>query len=388
MKPVSFAYGHHFRTSLERTRVRVRALSTALATTLAIGIGLGVPSTALAEANTARVTPPAAMPAVPPPAVPASRSEKDLVVRGIYVHQHSAQSPKKLRYLIDNALKVGLNTFVVDLWSRNAEYARGIKTIQDAGLKYVPRITIFPDGASPEQVNDRALLEKRWSYIEYALSLGAKDIQLDYIRFSSKNEESPENAGKILEVLRFFRQRIEARGARMQIDIFGEVSYGPSIRIGQDIHRFAPELDAVCPMLYPSHFEPYMQTAKTPYRTVHGALTALERQTKNNPIPVYAYIEPFNYRYKMSDAERAIYLEAQLQAVLDSNAQGFYVWSVGNYYDILFNLLQQRARQRGDAPDGNAPGLDPITASSDIPVGVPPYGPPPPPQQIRSSRVD
>ncbi len=312
-----------------------------LLTTLALSIGVSVPSAALAETHAA-VSP-------RPAEARAARSERDLIVRGIYVHQHTAQSPKKLRRLIERAREVGLNTFVVDLWGRTPTYAEGIKAIQEAGIAYVPRITIFPDGAKDGQIDNRELLEQRWALMDFALKLGAKDIQLDYIRFSSKNEESSENAGKVLSVLRFFRERIEQRGARMQIDIFGEVSYAPSMRIGQDIGRFAPELDAVCPMLYPSHFEPHEQTWKTPYRTVHGALTALDRQIKKNPIPVYAYIEPFNYRHKMSDAERGTYLEAQLQAVLDSNAQGFYVWSVGNYYDILFNLLQRRARDRDAA---------------------------------------
>jgi hypothetical protein len=306
----------------------------------------------------------------------AARGEQDLAVRGIYVQQQTAQEPKKLRYLIANALKVGLNTFVVDLWGRSPGYAEGIKMIQAAGLNYVPRITIFPDGARPGQVDDQQLLEKRWRLVDYALSLGAKDIQLDYIRFSSKNAPSPQNADKIVNVLRFFRQRIEQRGARMQIDVFGEVSYGPSERIGQDMRRFAPELDAVCPMLYPSHFEPYKETAKTPYQTVHGALVALERQTRGHSLPVYAYIEPFNYRHRMSDDERAVYLEAQLQAVLDSAAQGFYVWSVGNHYDILFNVLDRRATQRQNAGAGKVAA----GAAELVNTTVSAFGPPLAPQ--------
>jgi putative glycosyl hydrolase protein len=292
------------------------------------------------------------------------------VVRGIYVQQTTALDAPKLGYLIDNALKVGLNTLVVDLWGRSPGYAAAIKTIQNAGLRYVPRITIFPDGATPEQVADQQLLEKRWRLVDYALRLGASDIQLDYIRFSSRNRAAPENADKILEVVRFFRQRVQARGARLQIDIFGEVSYGPSERIGQDARRFAPELDAVCPMLYPSHFEPYKETAITPYQTVYGALTALTRQTRANPLPVYAYIEHFNYRYPMSDVERTEYLDAQLQAVLDSRAQGFYVWSVGNHYDLLFKLLERRALRplqhapvaaSGAAPRGQATASPPAS---------------------------
>jgi hypothetical protein len=285
----------------------------------------------------------------PAPSEAASaRSEASLAVRGIYVQQLTVQDDQRLHELIDKAKAAGLNTFVVDLWRRSPAYATAIETIQKAGLRYVPRITLFPDGARSGQIDDRELLEKRWRLVDYALKLGATDIQLDYIRFSSHNAPSAENASKVLAVIRFFRQRIQQRGARLQIDVFGEVSYAPSLRIGQDMRLFAPELDAVCPMLYPSHFEPYRETAKAPYETVHGALMALERQTKNSPIPMYPYIEHFNYRHRMTDAERAVYFEAQLQAVLNSSAQGFYVWSVGNFYDIPFSVLERRAREQGE----------------------------------------
>lgn len=373
MKALSSGNDHSSRAASPGTR-RLRRFSI----TFALCLGLAAPAVAVAQT--------AATPSPHASEVKRTRSERDLAVRGIYLQQLTAQNPKKLRRLIDNAVKVGLNTFVVDLWGRAPQYAKGIKMIQDAGLSYVPRITMFPDGAkSEQQVADRALLEHRWGLVDYALKLGAKDIQLDYIRFSSRNEPSDQNAEKILEVVRFFRQRIAQRGARLQIDIFGEVSYGPSTRIGQDIGRFAPELHAVCPMLYPSHFEPYKETAKTPYKTVYGALTALERQTQKSPIPVYPYIEHFNYRYKMSDAERAQYFEAQLEAVLDSSrSQGFYVWSVGNYYDIVFNVLRRRARDRGEQGplDGDLrTRADSVTGST-----VATLGPPPPPEPASGPR--
>jgi hypothetical protein len=276
-----------------------------------------------------------------------TRSEQDLAVRGIYLQRNTVQNPKRLQRLIERSLKLGLNTFVVDVTGRSPKYEEAIKTIQAAGLTYVPRVAMFPGGARNESVlRDEKLLEQRWGLVDYALSLGAKDIQLDYIRFTHHNVDSPANATKVLEVIQLFRQRIEQRGGRLQIDIFGEVAYAPSTHIGQDIQRFAPALNAVCPMLYPSHFEPHEKTAKEPYRTVHGALTALDRQIQSSPIPVYAYIEPFNYRHPMNDVERRDYFEEQVKAVLDSPAQGFYVWSAGNFYDVVFNVLERRA-QRG-----------------------------------------
>lgn len=328
-------------------------------------LALGAPSAAFAQSSAiAAAAPVVAGPAAAPPeGAPApARTEQDLVVRGIYLQQLTAQNPKRLKRLIEKSLKAGINTFVVDVWSKTPGYSRAIQTIQEAGIHYVPRVTMFPDGARGGQHTDKALLEHRWGLVDYAISLGAKDVQLDYIRFSSQNGNSPENATKILDVIRSFRERIEQRGARLQIDVFGEVAYGPSTHIGQDMQRFAPALHAVCPMLYPSHFEPHEATAKDPYGTVHGALLALDRQIEQNPIPVYAYIEPFNYRHKMSDAERSVYFDAQIQAVLDSKAQGFYVWSAGNYYDIVFNVLGRRAAERSRAPD------DKVVASTATPV--------------------
>lgn len=363
-------------TSTPSSRLRCAGL-VALLTTLTLGLGSSVPARAESHPGPALGGDPPVAPAgavvegaaaarAPaasfPPTPAASRTEESLVVRGIYIQQATVQDDKRLRELIERSKQAGINTFVVDLWRRSPDYPGAVKAIQDAGLRWVPRITMFPDGARPGQIDDRQLLERRWSLVEHALSLGATDVQLDYIRFSSKNAASKENATKVREVLRFFRQRLKERGARLQIDVFGEVSYGPSMRIGQDMGLFAPELDAVCPMLYPSHFEPYKETAKTPYQTVYGAISALERQTRHHPLPIYPFIEHFNYRYRMTEEQRAEYFEAQLQAVLSSQAQGFYVWSVGNYYDIVFDVLERRARQRGEgAPLAAAPS---VTVSS------------------------
>jgi hypothetical protein len=309
----------------------------------AAALGLGPVASSTARADLPLEAPPLRA------ARRSQRSEDSLAVKGIYVQQLTAQDPRRLSELIDKSKRAGFNTFVVDLWRRSPKYVEAIETIRSAGLRYVPRVTIFPDGARREQIDDRGLLEHRGRLLDYAIELGAADVQIDYIRFSSRNTPSPENAGKVREVIRFFRERVQGRGARLQIDVFGEVAYGPSLRIGQDMRVFAPELDAVCPMLYPSHFEPYKETATKPYETVNGAILALERQIRASPIPIYPYIEHFNYRRRMSDEERAAYFEAQLEAVLDSSAQGFYVWSVGNFYDIPFAVLERRARERGAA---------------------------------------
>lgn len=298
-------------------------------------------TTVAAEAAvTAVATPPAAA-AVAPLVDAKAPATSPFKTQGIYLQQYTAQSPKRLDRIIDNALDVGVDTLVVDLFSRQKSYRSAVQHIQDRGLRYVPRIVMFADGGNRQQVHDRQFWEERWKLAQYALELGAKDIQLDYIRYSSKTAPSPQNALDIREVLRFFRKRINEQGARLQIDIFGEVGYGPSLHIGQDMALFAPEVDAVCPMVYPSHYEPFEERAQQPFETVHSSLVGLQRQMGEAKVPVLAYIELFNYRYKLTAAQRVEYIRAQLRAVKEASADGWIAWSAGNHYDILFDVLRR-----------------------------------------------
>lgn len=275
---------------------------------------------------------------------------KPFQIQGIYLQQYTAQAPKRLDRLINTSLEVGVNTMVVDLDRPSPNYKKGIQRIQDHGIRYVPRITMFPHGGNHEQVSNQDYWEQRWKLAKYALDLGAKDIQLDYIRYSSKSEASPSNAINIREVLRFFKKRVNERGAHLQIDVFGEVSHGPSLHIGQDMRLFANEIDAVCPMVYPSHYEPFEEHAQLPFETVFDSLTALKKQMGDQQVPVLAYIELFNYRFPMSSAERVKYIRAQLRAVREADAEGWLAWSAGNRYDLLFEILRRFRDDAASAP--------------------------------------
>lgn len=278
------------------------------------------------------------------------KSRKPFQVQGIYLQQYTAQAPKRLERLINTSLEVGVNTMVVDLDRPTPNYKKAIQRIQDHGIRYVPRITMFPHGGNHQQVSSQDYWEERWKLAKYALDLGAKDIQLDYIRYSSKREASPDNAINIREVLRFFKKRVNERGANLQIDVFGEVSHRPSLHIGQDMRLFANEIDAVCPMVYPSHYEPFEEHAQLPYETVFDSLTALKKQMGDQQVPVLAYIELFNYRFPMNATERTRYIRAQLRAVREADAEGWLAWSAGNRYDLLFDILRRFRDDAASAP--------------------------------------
>ena len=127
----------------------------------------------------------------------------------------------------------------------------------------------------------------------------------------------------------------------LQIAVFGITSYRPDHGIGQDLNLLATEVDALCPMVYPSHFQPYNEASRKPYQTILSALNALVRQFPDVHHPyVYPYIEMFNTRYEMSETERQDYIHDQITVTQHAGRMAG-MQELTNYYDRLFKLLGQ-----------------------------------------------
>lgn len=262
--------------------------------------------------------------------------------KGIYVTSSTATVTKQMKYLISEAKALGIDTFIIDVDGRNTRYAKNIALVKQSGIRYVARLVVFPDGGTPVQVASQALWEKRWKQAQYAISLGAEAIQLDYIRYKHSNRASPQNAQNVLKVIQFFREKMRGTNVELQADIFGIAADAPSHHIGHDAKVLAPQLHAINPMVYPSHYEPFRQHAVTPYETVYNSVSRLKKQLENYPdVKVNAYIEVHNYRYPMSSAQKAKYIKAQIRGAKDAGADGYYVWSPMNKYKLFFSVLRE-----------------------------------------------
>jgi hypothetical protein len=267
------------------------------------------------------------------------------LVKGIYISQETAENTKEFTYLIENAKKSGINTFVVDLELPSKRVQNNVALLKANNINYVARIIMFPNGGTPEQILSEAYWEKKYRLINYAISYGATQIQLDYIRYSSKQPPSPKHAQDIYKIIQFYKERLAKQNIPLQIDVFGISSFGESPRIGQNVKLFSNSIDALCPMVYPSHYEPFREHAVTPYKTVHDSLIAIKSQFKEEkamPFKLYPYIELSNYRYPLSQEKKWDYIYAQIQAVETAGADGWYAWSPNNYYDNLFHVLQSK----------------------------------------------
>lgn len=264
--------------------------------------------------------------------------------KGIYLTQYTLEQPAKLDYLIREAKAAGINTFVIDHEYPSSKYAPAIAKVKAAGFKYIVRVVVFTDGGNAEQVRSQAHWEEKLKFVNEGIKAGANAVQLDYIRYSSKMPANPQHAKDIYQTIRWFKTKINAQGVPMEIDIFGEVSYYPSMHIGQDIKMFADSVDGVNPMVYPSHYWPFEKYSAEPYKTINNSLSALVKQFDGNPpFKIHAFIEAANYHYvkKTSNSEKQKYLLQEIRAVEDTKGvAGWYVWSANNVYENLFQVLK------------------------------------------------
>lgn len=262
--------------------------------------------------------------------------------RGIYLTQYTLENTAFLQNLIKRAKASKIDTFVVDMELPSKRYRDNIALVKENGIKYVARIIMFPGGAKPGELTDTRIWEKKYALVKQAIEWGAAEIQLDYIRYSSKQKASPQNARDVLEVIAWFNKKLEAQDIPLQIDVFGITSFGESKYIGQNIQMFADTVDAICPMVYPSHYWPYQYHSARPYETILDSLKRIKKQFGGNmPIKLIPYIEMANYHYpNMSREKKIAYIKAQIKATKDAGADGWYAWSAHNRYDNLFAILE------------------------------------------------
>lgn len=264
--------------------------------------------------------------------------------KGIYLTSTTAEDTKKLDNLIQQAKSVGISTFVVDVDAVTKLYSKNVPSITQNGLKYVARIVVFPGGATTQEMKSTAYLEKRWRQMEYALSLGASAIQLDYIRYPSHGHAaSLQNQEDVYKVISYFKEKLKAKNKNVtiQADVFGIISYKPELGIGQDPKVIAKAVDSINPMVYPSHFWPYAIHSATPYVTVNDAIRRFKNELTAYPnVKIHAFIEAHNFRYPKPVNENMKYIQAQIQGVRDAGADGYYFWSAHNQYEDLFAVLK------------------------------------------------
>lgn len=361
-------------------RRRLTALALLVLAFGAVTLGfrfLGEGDTGAARAPT-RVAPVEKAPNVEPRELPAE-------VRGVHVTMALLSLPGKLNEYLRMA-NDGLTTLEVDVKDENGEvgftssyaplaqkigsahtYYRP-KQVADrvhrAGLYLVGRVVMFEDPYLTSQRPDMAIqrrgggvwttsgglgwanpYDKRvWDYdvdiAESAARAGFDEIMFDYVRFPSDGDieaavfpgKTGERKGEtIARFLAYAQHRLKPLGVRISAAVFG-LAATRDLGIGQRPKLMAPHLDAIYPMVYPSHFGPgeynIPEPDNAPGATVTMALRQFRRALTGSQTRLVPWLQDFSMgrTYTLGD------VEDQIDAARKLRSSGYLLWNAGGVY--------------------------------------------------------
>ena len=305
-------------------------------------------------------------------------------MRGVHVTMALASIPGKL----DEYLKLsGINTIELDVKDENGEVgfvpsavplARTIgaakpyykprevvKKIHDRRVYVIGRVVVMEDPVLSAQRPDLAIHHRNggrwlnhaglgwanpydqrvWDYnvdiAEAAARLGFDEIQFDYVRFPSDGDmdaivypgatKTPP-AWVIAQFVHYASKRLKPLGVRISADVFG-LAATRDLGIGQIPKRLGRYLDAIYPMVYPSHFgsgEYELDDPNSnPGATVAYALRDFNRElaaTAN--VRIIPWLQDFSWRrtYTLAD------IQAQIDSARRAKSGGYLLWNAAGIY--------------------------------------------------------
>jgi hypothetical protein len=185
--------------------------------------------------------------------------------------------------------------------------------------------------------------KKVWDYnvsiAKAAVKAGFDEIQFDYVRFPSDGPiESAVWPGKVKEsqsltiahFLKYASSQLKPLGARVSADVFGLAATN-ELGVGQSPKLMARYVDALSPMVYPSHFGAgqygLADPQAAPGMTIGYALSdfnvAIGGRTELVP-----WIQDFTMGRKFTLAD----IQDEILAVRRSEARGFLIWNASGEY--------------------------------------------------------
>ena len=307
-------------------------------------------------------------------------------LRGVHVTMALASIPGKLEQYI--AMKSeGLNALELDVKDENGEvgfYANvplartvgaakryyspqeAVAKIHAAGLYLIGRVVTFEDpmlSAGAPQLAIRRSDGSRWmtsgglgwtnpydkrvwkynvDLAVQAAKLGFDEIQFDYVRFPSDGDLSvirypgvhtQPMGWTIPAFLEYAKKRLHPLGVRLSVDVFG-LSATRDLGIGQFPARIAPIVDAIYPMVYPSHYVSgeynIIDPDSRPGTTVAYSLRDFRAKVRGRKAVLVPWLQDFSLgrTYHLQD------VQDQIQAARLEHVKGFMLWNAAGLYTV------------------------------------------------------
>jgi hypothetical protein len=308
-------------------------------------------------------------------------------VKAVYLSGRNAGNADVVDRLIKLADDTEINAIVVDIKENYVWYDTGVRFFQDAnavdatydprelvkrlhehGIYAIARSVVFNDPIVAQNRPDLAVKndnggvwkgadggawvnpfnQKLWQpNIDLAVEaaqMGFDEIQYDYIRFPSDGDLTTADFGPnyneegrvaaIVDFLKQSKKALEPTGAKLAADVFGIIAIYPDDQgIGQRLADIAPVVDYVCPMVYPSHFDPTSidvggDPNDHPYQTVQLSLDLAKAKMPGLELKLRPWLQDFDLgrNYTADD------VRAQVKASDEAGTSGWMLWNAANEY--------------------------------------------------------
>lgn len=315
-------------------------------------------------------------------------------VNALYLPSHCF-TERKISEFIHYAELAGLNAAVLHVkdphgwirWKSNNHLAietgaiasnglvePALKRLKARGIWTIAKLDVFVDhrlvSRHPEMGIRNAVTGAQWldknglgwanpynrSVWEYNIALGREladlgfdEIQFDYIRFPSDGDlaaiEYPPRPGHLSKAacigrfLESARSALKPSGIIISVDLFGLVAWKTvDFGVGQLIESIAPQVDVICPMLYPSHFPAgflgKQRPGDSPREIMELSLKRLQKRTHRRLRP---WIQGFWYTPQE--------INAQLNGLEQAHTTSWSVWNPSGNYSKTYAALGQRLNQ-------------------------------------------
>lgn len=326
--------------------------------------------------------------------------EEDGALRGIYANATMAGHPS-FPSLLDKIAAHGMNALVIDVKDVTgfftypskiplalevkankhktiSSFNRLVRFAHARGLRVIARVTCFRDENLGPQRHDLAVQKKGggahvapskiidWldpanegvqgyilAAVDEALEAGADEIQLDYVRYPTEGvwdadfhlkERGLTPASVITGFVQKVHEHTQKAHAALSLDVFGVVAWRDKRDIdatGQDLRLLAPHIEALSPMVYPSHFAPGFNGYEQPgdHADIVGIGTRRaiqELEAAGVKVPVRPWVQAFPWK---TTSFGAAYVRDQIDEGKKAGGVGFLAWNSGGEYGATFGAL-------------------------------------------------
>ena len=257
------------------------------------------------------------------------------------LHQRGAYAIARIVVFKDNVLarngsRAGLDLGVKDrrtgeLWV-DGEGLAWVDPFQPAAWDY--------NTALAREAIERGFDEVQFDYVRFATDPSA-DSSVDDIQYSLPLTQT-NRVGALKSFLSQAHATVNAAGGFLSMDTFGYTTWWDDDGgIGQDLEVLADDIDYYCPMVYPSTFTAgipgqhitYPDAVSHPYDVVYQSLKHVQQKLAGKRAVVRPWLQYFDdYPWATRFRYDAPQIEAQKQAVVDSNSFGWMFWNAGSLF--------------------------------------------------------